>query len=99
MILSEETRIILSFAQVGILIGVVWAFSKAYFSNKESHEMKAKKIKSMEESMLTCSCRIKDLELNHNQTKITTAVLETKLDSIEVGIADIKTMLVKHIEK
>lgn len=92
MLLSEETRMVLSFAQIGGLIGVVWAYAKMYFSNKAE-------IQDIKETVLTHENKIVTHEEKHNKTDIETAIIKTKLDSIEVGIVDIKTMLTTHISK
>ncbi len=92
MIISDETRVILSFAQIGLLIGVVWAYAKMYFSNKAE-------IKEIKDCVSAHEDKLEKHEEKHSKTDIETAIIKTKLDSIEVGIVDIKAMLSRHIEK
>ena len=99
MILSEETRVVLTFAQMGISIGIVWTIAKLYFSDKADKKAAQKEIEIIKVDIDKNCTKLKEHDLKHNETEVITSVLRTKLDGIELGIADIKTMLLKHIDK
>ena len=92
MLISEETQIILSFANIGVLIFVIWFVARIYFTFKNKTDNHDKAIEENSE-------KIESLEKENNNIKINQAVVETKLDNIEVGIVDIKAMLTTHINK
>lgn len=92
MLLSEETRMVLSFANISLLAFMIWAVARIYFTFKNKTDHHSESIKEHGE-------KIHELEHDNNEIKITQAKVETKLDSIEVGIVDIKAMLIRHIEK
>jgi hypothetical protein len=98
MLISEETRVILSFAQIGLLIAIIWTFAKVYFSNKADNEKKDIEIQNLNIKVLNQDDKIEKLEDKHNLIEVTQAVLNTKLENIEVGVVDIKAMLTRHIE-
>jgi hypothetical protein len=92
MLISEETRVILTFANIGLIIFVIWFVARIYFNFKSKSETHSETIKEHSE-------KIESLEKENNTIKINQAVVETKLDNIEVGIVDIKVMLTTHINK
>ena len=92
MLLSEETKVILSFANIGLIIFGIWFVARIYFNFKSKSENHSETIKEHSE-------KIESLEKENNVIKITQAVVETKLENIEVGIVDIKAMLTTHINK
>lgn len=100
MMIGEDVRVVLSVANIGLLIAVVWTFAKVYFSFKSDSDKKDIEIKELNTKLSNQDNRIASqdrkivkLEDKHNLTELTIAVLKTKLDNIEVGIAEIKAIL------
>ena len=99
MILSEEVRIVISVTNICLIIGAIWAIAKVYFTFKSKVETHDKQIEIHDQQIDNNSKDIIDVKEDHNKIHITQAVLETKLENIEVGIVDIKSMLLTHMNK
>jgi len=102
MLISEETRIVLTFAQSGVMIGCVWAFASFFFKLKNDKELyeKDKSIyirdrEQNEEKIQELHAEIKDVKDDHMDLKITQAKIDTELQGIKLGISEIKQMLTK----
>ena len=92
MLLSGETQFIVSATTLIGMIVITFKVTSYINSLKEkinSNMDRLAKIEHKNDSILN----------EHNMQKLNIVVSETKLDSIELGIVDIKTMLIKHIEK
>ena len=98
MILSEETKIILSFAQVGTIVALIWAVAKIYFNFKSLQDTQNSKLQDHENKIVKQCDEIEKLKSENNLIKVTQAVLETKLENIEAGIVEIKAILVEKIK-
>jgi hypothetical protein len=92
MLISEETKVILSFANIGVLAFVIWVVARIYFTFKNKSDIHDK-------TLIGHAEKIESLEKENNSIKINQAIVETKLDNIEVGIVDIKSMMIKHMDK
>ena len=92
MLISDNTRIILSFANIGLIVFVIWFVARIYFTFKSKSESHSEKITEHSE-------KIQSLESENTNMKITQAIITTKLESIDVGVIEIKAMLLKHIDK
>ncbi len=92
MLISEETQVILSFANIGLIVFGIWFVARIYFNFKAKSENHSEKITEHAE-------KIEKLEDENNNTKVNLAVIDTKLESIEMGIADIKTILTVNASK
>ncbi len=92
MIISEETRVVLSIANIGLVIFGIWFVARIYFNFKAKSDSHSEKIKEHDN-------KIETLENENTSLKVTQAIITTKLESIDVGIIDIKAMLLRHIEK
>jgi len=85
MLVSGETQFILSLSTIALLVIAVFKVGSLYNDLKTKSSEHEKKIKT--------------LEGENNLIKITQAVLNTKLENIEAGIVEIKSMLTIHINK
>ena len=92
MLISEETRVLLTFANIGLIVFVIWFVARIYFNFKSKTDNHSEIIKEH-------SGEINSLKSENNNMKITQAIITTKLESIEVGVVEIKAMLMKHIDK
>jgi len=92
MIISDETQIILSFAQIGFLAVVIWRVAVIYADLKGKITDNVTKIEKQD-------IKIENLESENNLIKVTQAVLETKLENIESGVVEIKAMLARHVQQ
>jgi len=106
MIISEETRIVLTFAQSGVMIGCVWALASAYFKIKNDRDLyeKDKSIyirdrEQNEETISTMKNEIKEIKNEHIDIKVTQAKIDTELKGINLGIKEIKALFMKHVDK
>lgn len=93
MILSEETKIILSFAQIFVMAGAIWGIAKIYFYFKGLQDIQNSKLNDHENKIIKQDVEIDKLKAENNLIKVTQAVLETKLENIEAGVIEIKSML------
>ena len=106
MIISEETRIVLTFAQSGVMIGCVWAFASFYFKLKNDKEL-YEKDKSIyirdrehnEETIQGLQNEMKAIKDEHIDLKVTQAKIDTELKGINLGISEIKAMLLNHVDR
>lgn len=92
MVLSGEMQFYVSATTLIAMIVItfkVTSYINALKTKIDSNEKRVGKVEDKTDSITS----------EHNMQKLNIVVLETKLDSIELGIVDIKSMLLKHIEK
>jgi len=92
MIISDETQIILSLAQIGFLAVVIWRVAVVFSDLKTKIMDNVTHIEKQD-------TKIEKLESENNLIKVTQAVLETKLENIDAGVMEIKAMMIRHVEQ
>lgn len=99
MLLSEETRIILSFAQIGGLIAVVWAFAKMYFLNKEDKALTKKEIDDIKMRLTDNESSIEKNSDDGIKLTIMAEVTNSRLQGIDLGIQELKQIYIDSNKK
>ena len=92
MIIDGNTQFFISLSTIGAIVIVIWRAAVVFTRIND-------KIKDCSELMDQHSKDIYTIKEENTKTKVLVAVIETKLDNIDFGITEIKTMLVRHIER